>query len=272
MNYVSKNVIRSLHPVTGPYAAVVVLLGFNFYPSMPVLPALLSAVAFAGIAWTIMLFNNIIDRKNDKRKGKRFASKHPGLLVTVLSVMSGLILVLLGLLAIWSPLSALYCGGVWVLGFLYSFMRKFFLIQNAIVGVCSASPILVAGVYYGGIVKEQLLVFFTLFFLIWAKEVYLDIRDRQADTGYKWTLSSDSPSPFVNAFPVCILCSLGWGFALVAYPSFLVKVLAISAGIAAFKFSRLFLHSEDAKLSADFSDRVIMFLLPAVFISQLGIF
>lgn len=263
-----KQLFETTHPKTGPYAFVAVLLGFNFFSETSWILAMLSATAFMGITWSIMSFNDIVDRDHDRKKGKIFASENPIELILFWLQLSGITLALLTLCFALSPASALFCLGVWLLGLMYSFMQRMVLIQNWIVAACSASPVLVAAFGNGYIYTKQALLFIAIALLIASKEAYLDIKDRLVDKGYKKTLSSESPGGYAGAVMYTNSLALLFGFSLLLYPNTLVNLASLLTGVAAFKYSRLLLHPELAIKSARYVDVMIITLFAAVFISQ----
>lgn len=265
-----KQLFETTHPKTGPYAFVAVLLGFNFFPETSWAIALLLATVFMGITWSIMSFNDIVDRDHDRKKGKTFASENPIELIVFWFQLSGLTLLLLVVGFTFSPWAALFCLGIWFLGLMYSFMQRIVLIQNWIVAVCSASPVLVSAFYNGYLLPKQSLVFIALVFLIASKEAYLDIKDRLVDKGYKKTLSSESPGGYAGAVMYTNSLALLFGLVLLLYPNIFVNLASLLTGVAAFKYSRLLLHPELAIKSARYVDVMVMTLFATVFVSQIG--
>ncbi len=263
-----KGLFLTIHPKTGLYAFVVVLLGFNFYPNPDWVQAIIIAVTICFITWSIMSFNDLIDREHDCSKGKTFASQHSRELFIFWVGLGAVVTTGIIVSATSNVAVALVSGLVWACGILYSFCRRLVLVQNWMVAVCSGSPILIAGFYYSQISTDHILIFFSIVVLVAIKETYLDIRDREIDRGYKRTLSSESSTAYVNALMYTIVLMMVFGGLLVNCSAFPVKVTGFSiapfAGLTAAMFRRPWLALQVSR----YIDLVILLVLVSTFISQ----
>lgn len=182
-----KELLAALRLPTGVFAAGFVLVGFKFYP-MAWLAATITALTFAGITFGIMMFNDFIDRHHDVKKGKTFAQNHPWQMLTWWARLS---LVTLGGIAAIGFLDfrlALFCGLVWIVGLLYSYVPHWYVVQNLIVATCSASAVLGGAIHSQSIRPATILAFLIILGIIFFREVVKDIEDRLIDGGYKNTI------------------------------------------------------------------------------------
>lgn len=202
---------------TNAYAALAVLVGFHHYDAAMSWLAGFTAAAFGLITAHIMMFNDWVDRWHDRKKGKTLVSDHESEFRKHLLAHAGVLLFLLSVIAnFFDPWVAGFAAGVWVIGLLYSYTRQWFVVQNVIVALCSASPILCGAVHAGELTAPVGVVFLALATLIMMREILKDIEDAPIDGGYKKTL------PVVNghASAVMVVISLNFLLALcfVIYP------------------------------------------------------
>lgn len=174
--------------LTGVYAAVATLVGFSPFEAMKSGSAIFAAIAFALITTHIMSFNDYVDRVHDRAKGRLLVSDYPKEFARYLSGYAGIVLLALLLLTLSDGWLAAYCAGVWVLGLAYSYMRRLFMVQNLVVALCSASPILCGAVHARAITWLPELTFVALATTILMSEIVKDIQDQAVDYDYKRTI------------------------------------------------------------------------------------
>ncbi|MFA6422502.1 MAG: UbiA family prenyltransferase [Candidatus Buchananbacteria bacterium] len=177
-------------PTTGIYACLVSFLGFRFCDEAMTMACLLTSLSFAIGTTSIMVFNDYVDRENDRKKGKVLASDYPAEVLKyhwwlgLASVLS------LGSLAWFSLPVTIFCFVILIIGDLYSSLRRRVVIQNMVVALCSGAPVLCGMIFKGELEFRGLLVFITLVYLILINEIFKDIEDRKTDKGYKETIAT----------------------------------------------------------------------------------
>ncbi|KKW42862.1 MAG: hypothetical protein UY92_C0003G0068 [Candidatus Magasanikbacteria bacterium GW2011_GWA2_56_11] len=180
----------SIRPHTALFAAGLAVIGFRLAPEVPPLLAALTALGFAGVTASIMLYNDLADRYKDQRQGRLFASEHP---LTIfkwwLAACSLAGAAVFGVAAL--DLSvAVFVVLVWLLGTLYSHAPRWCVVQNLVVALCSTAPALAGFVHEPDAFSSSLLPFAgAVFFLILGREILADIRDAPTDRDYKETIA-----------------------------------------------------------------------------------
>lgn len=183
-----KEFFSASRPTTGIFAALLTIIGFKFYHEVSWLLISLTAIAFFGITASIMALNDLMDQNHDRKKGKYFASEHAKEFKRYnlfLGMVTGLVLVLI---ALFDFRVAIFCTAVWVIGLNYSLIIKFYLINQLVVALCSASPVLCGLISHFEMKTEIILIFLAFSSLIFINEIYKDIEDRKIDPGYKETM------------------------------------------------------------------------------------
>ncbi len=168
------------------YALACTVMGYHImHLRLPPAMIGLNALAFALVTGNIMMFNDIVDRFHDVKKGKRFAHDHPTTIRLAWRLMSAFIAILLIALSYQHALVATFCAGVWWLGLAYSFVPHWYIAQNALVAACSASPVLCGLVVHGHWNSSASNTAMILFGMIFLREITKDIEDVAFDPGYK---------------------------------------------------------------------------------------
>lgn len=260
-----KELLNSVRPRTGAFAAVLTLAGFRLYDA-PWLIAVLATCAFTGITWSIMVTNDLIDRQNDVRKGKTLAREHTWEMVVMWVKLSMLINVFLaGVLLLHAGVGIL-CLFVWVIGILYSFTRRMQVVNNLIVASCSASPVLCGAVYAGKLEERTVIIFVCIFIAIFMREIVRDIADVPSDPGYKRTIPLS-----IGHMPAVMLLVTGCfvlSVSVMFYPSWPVRASAVILAPSAATFGLMLLHPERQPLAIRHFDYFLtVFLLIVFFIN-----
>jgi 4-hydroxybenzoate polyprenyltransferase len=177
-------------PSTGLYAFLLTLIGFDFYENTPSAVVLLTGITFTGITMSIMIFNDWMDRDCDRAKGKTFASKHSYQLIQYFGWVVGATALTLISIAYWSLPLAFFCISVWIIGILYSFVRRLYLVNNLIVAICAGSPALCGAVFHEEIRWITACTAGIFASLVFINEQYKDVKDVKADQGHKETMPS----------------------------------------------------------------------------------
>jgi hypothetical protein len=178
-------------PQTGVYGFLLALVGFKFFSWEDWEIGIYTGLLFAFLTMSIMRFNDLIDRKNDLRKGKTFATDHLRALwvywlLEAVSILFGLLILVQTSITL-----GLFCAIVWMAGLGYSFIPRWYIVQNGLVALCSGSPALCAMMYFGQFETISLATFCLFTSLIWLSEVHKDIEDQRTDVGYKTTLPTE---------------------------------------------------------------------------------
>lgn len=262
-----KGLFQASHFHTGLYAALITVIGFRFYSPISNV-AIAFAATFALITWNIMSFNDWIDRFHDRKKDKMFASEHPRQLLRFWLALSTLALLFLITLSHLDPIPAVFVGAVWFLGLLYSYagILRWYLANNTVVAICSASPVLLGSILHRSFSYKPCLIFGALFCIILSREIYMDIRDIKIDKGYKATIPVIKGYVFAPFYLIGIL--YGWAVCLVLYPDPWVKGMACTAAAVQFAHSRMFLSPKQYKTAKWMLDWVIRLLLITLLITQ----
>ena len=183
-----KQLFATGRPHTGLYAFALSLIGFGFYEATPWVVILFTSLAYAGLTMNIMIFNDWVDRENDRKKGKMLASEHSQELMQYWQRLSGVTALILIPIAYWSVPLAIYTTLVWAVGILYSYAQRRYLLNNALVALCAGAPVLSGAVYHGEIRWIAICTSIIFMGLIFINEMYKDVKDRNTDDGYKITM------------------------------------------------------------------------------------
>ena len=183
----TNQLFQTTRPLTGLFAGALTIVGFNLYGSIEIL-TFITAICFAGITGNIMLANDLYDRKNDVRKGKTLAAENPRKLFIFWMVFNASLVAGLAVISVQDFNLALFCVVVWLVVLLYSLTRRMVVINNLIVAVCSAAPILCGAVHMGVVDERSLRIAISIFSIIFARELFKDIEDVGSDVGYKSTI------------------------------------------------------------------------------------
>lgn len=185
-----KNLFLATRPIVSLYVSLLTILSFSFYGRLPWIFSLTVALCFALISASIQTFNDYQDRNHDIKKGKTFACQNAALLFDFWLLISSLAVIPMIAISEISANGTMLCAIVWGLGILYSFLQKFFIVQNIIVALCASLPALCGNAFYGrpDIDYRSSLTFLLFLAIIFVREVVKDIQDRKVDNGYKNTL------------------------------------------------------------------------------------
>jgi len=239
-----RQLIQTSRPHTMLFAFIFTIVGFKLYHPFAWQLSLATSIAFAFITGSIMIFNDLHDRRNDHRKEKYFTSEHLKEVIIYWSVFNFLTLLFLFPMAYIDVKVALFCFCVWVIGHLYSYMQKWFNIQNLVVASCSASPVLCGALHYGAIRTETYLLFAIFMSLILMREIYKDIEDQKVDRGYKITIPIVLKyQPRITAAIISLLFLPAIFFAL--YPNGCVRIFGfVSLPFLQFTHAGMFFNSK----------------------------
>ncbi|MCH7605341.1 UbiA prenyltransferase family protein [Patescibacteria group bacterium] len=261
-----KQLFDTSRPMTGVFAVVLTVISFRYLETVDWNVTVLTAVGYAGITWSIMSFNDWVDRKHDLKKEKRFAYEHSRELLQYTLVLALAILVILGLLALYNPLLAVYCFGVWGIGLAYSYVPHWYRVQNVVVGLCSASPVLSSSVYSGDMQMNAFLLFFTFVSIIVMREIHKDMEDADIDKGYKATLPVriGQPHSTLATFNLSLFATVG----LILYPNWWVAAIAVLFGLLQFWNVRTFFSPSRAGSSKKVLDLIVRVIFVVVLFVQ----
>ncbi len=183
-----RETLRLLRPLTGVYACICTLIGFRFFP-FPWFTALLTSLTIAGITYSTMVWNDLIDRERDLQKKKVLAFHHPYLVYTLWLKINKPTLLLLIVVVFFSWPLGLFCLTVWILSISYSILKLKYPYNNLLVAFCSASPVLAGMIYNLTFDPKAWYIFLITFSTITVMEHVKDIQDMEGDIGYKHTLA-----------------------------------------------------------------------------------
>gem|GEM_PF-5104629 len=236
-----KQLFATGRPKNGLYASVLSFIGFGFYEGTPWHIVLLTGIAFAGLTMSIMIFNDWVDRENDRKKRKMFASEHSQELMRYWQRLSCLTTLVLVPIAYWSIPLTLYITLIWTIGIMYSYARQRHPLNNIIVALCSGSPALCGMIYYGEISRVALYTFGIYALLIFVREIHKDIQDIKVDPEYKRTMPLNIGTARTIMFTTVFLYAPA--LLLVLYPNPWITWLGVIAlGFITFQQSFVFLH------------------------------
>lgn len=219
-----KQLIQSCRPSTGVFATIAAIISWRYEPApWPVM--WWSTISFACLTWSIMVFNDWVDRDHDVKKGKQFAHDNPRALWRFWLTLNAFTSLAL-LFTLWySPMVGAFCGTVWITGLLYSYAPHWYVAQNLIVAFCSCSPTLLGCVYSADYTRAPISLALTTFFVIFNREIYKDLEDVTFDQGYKRTLPTViGITNTVKRVPWIVF---GWSAGLILHPAIEVKALAL---------------------------------------------
>ncbi|MFH0952189.1 MAG: UbiA family prenyltransferase [Patescibacteria group bacterium] len=217
------------------------------------------AVIFSFITMTIMIFNDIIDSHHDLKKGKIFAYENLFWLVAKYIKLVFITFILLVLVTVHTPTIGFFFIIVWLLGLSYSFIHRWYVVQNIIVAVCSASPLLCGMIYFNNFDINIVILFFIFTSIILLREIAKDIEDQGFDKGYKTTISivHGHMGATLVMIGICFLPAL---FVSI-YPSILVKATAFNLGYIQFCNARLLTQPKRVKSVIKGIDMFIIIVL-----------
>lgn len=185
----AKDLLKACRPTTGLYALLMVNVSFRFFEeAVSWWLHIFTPLAFAALTMSIMVLNDLVDWERDAKQGKTFARDNREVLKAFwwrLNIVTG---VLLSVVWVCSPWLGLYCTSVWMLGIGYSYVPHWYLLNNILVSICSASPALCGLVHHGQLHAAAVSTFFLFTLLILWNEIYKDEEDRKVDQGTKATL------------------------------------------------------------------------------------
>ena len=203
------------------FAFLLTLVGFKFVDEIG-WAAIVIGCAFALATVSIMLFNDLIDREHDVKKGKLLAAQSPFHLFNLWWNITrfGLRLLLTILLFV-SAETSVFVGVVWILGLWYSLNRQLvFPWNNLLVARCSIAPLFAGCVYAGTVSALSAIIGWIIFWIIFSNEIAKDAQDATIDQGYKVTLATKNKPRF--AFFIA---------ALMQYPALAALAVAHAIGI-----------------------------------------
>jgi 4-hydroxybenzoate polyprenyltransferase len=231
--------------------------------------AVVIAMMFSLITANIMVFNDLVEREHDRAKGKNLCYEHTWLVASTFVLSCAAISVLLLAVAVCGDyVVSLFASCVWLVGLSYSFefVRKWYVTQNLIVAVCSASPILCGVVHTKTAPSSVLLTFCTLTTLVLLREFLKDVEDVATDIGYKETLPTRMGTP--ATFMTIILLVFGpTNFLLAISPIGSVRMAAYSMALVPAMAALALLHPERCRFVKYSVDLVLCCILLAVLIA-----
>lgn len=216
--------IASCRPLTGLFAFVLTVVGFKIL-KLSLLPAIPIALVFCGITLSIMVFNDLMDKHRDTKKGKTFASRYPWHVFRIWKWVSGITLIVLIVTSVFWWKLALFSFVIWVLGSVYSVDKLSYPINNLLVAFCSGSPLLAGAIYSSNLGIRTLLTFLIVFGTITVTEVIKDIADVDSDHGHKDTLAT-RVGRFRAGLHATRLC-YPLAVAACVYPNLLVRLIGL---------------------------------------------
>ncbi len=266
----TKELFATSRPLTMVYAFILTIVGFRFYQPVSWLLTIVTAFAFAGITGHIMTFNDFIDREHDRKKGKTFVSDHPGETLRYKFTLLGLTGLFVGYASSKSLSVAGFCVAVWAVGVLYSFIPRWYIVNNLVVGICSGAPALVGMAYIHVFDAKPLLLFLALVFIILTREVYKDMEDVDMDRGYKETIPGRQGHPAATIH--LTFYTIGWTLCLAIYgscfqPQLLMFVFPAGA-LVTFSYGLLFTRPARVVYTKKILDWAVQVLLVIILIVQ----
>lgn len=183
-----RKMVSTSRPYTVLFAGLVTWIGFRFHDFDNLTVISLTLLGFLGITSCIMSFNDLIDRENDKKKKKFFASQYHTELKFYCEILCLICIIILLPIAFIDMWLFSFCMWIFLLGMLYSFITHWYIIQNLVVAVCAAAPILCGSISLRQFNLRVAASSMAIFGIIWAREIIKDIEDRKADLGYKVTI------------------------------------------------------------------------------------
>lgn len=201
-----KELLKTSRLHTAMYAFLLTIIGFKLADPASRIVAIKSAFVFFGITSSIMVFNDLKDRTSDALKGKDFVFHNYRLVLFYWAILSIGIVAAMGFLSLISPAVASFCMTIWLLGIAYSYLRKAYILQNAIVALCSASPVLCGAIHRNSTPADVVLVFLSLFLIIFSREILDDAKDKNSDIGNKTTIPIKTELDYPKKVSYLSLC------------------------------------------------------------------
>lgn len=261
-----KRLLETSRPVTGLFAGLLTVAGFRYFSPTSWALVILTAVGFTGITWSVMTFNDLVDKEHDRKKNKNFVSEHFQEVHTYWKRINAITAVILLYASSIDFNVAWFCAVVWVMGLLYSYVPHWYIVQNLIVALCSASPVLLGPIHHRDLPFKPLLVFVAFVFIIFIREVYKDMEDSNIDAGYKVTM------PVVvghkRATLRVIVLTHGWVACLAVYPNYWFPAIATLATASQFIHIQMFNRPHRVLGAKQVLDWVIRLLMFAVLLTQ----
>lgn len=253
-----QQLFKTTRPHCGIYSSALTFASMGFSLSSLALTAL-TAASFFGITSSVIVFNDLIDRHHDVKKKKTFARDHAWLLSMFWCKLSALTLIpllALGAVNVWM---GILCLAVWCAGLVYSFIPHWYVAQNLLVALCSASPVLAAVVDRGEISYHLISIFFAIFMTVFISEVVKDIEDQRHDAGYKNTIPVKHGHLQTAAFLI-LLCCLPVFF-LVSNPAWPVKATSFLFAPIVFQNGLMMFRPEKFKNTLMMIDLLLLILV-----------
>jgi 4-hydroxybenzoate polyprenyltransferase len=261
-----RSCLASSRPATSVFAALLVLIGFRYFHPVPWNIVVILMIAISLVTASIMTWNDYIDRVHDSKKGKTYARDNPRYFVHyLLGLVSGVIVTLACAFAldVWT---GLFCCATWIVGMAYSFMTKWYLLQNLVVACCSGAPILIGMVFKRTFDVRPSLLFGACVFVVLAREIHKDMEDATIDRGYKNTV------PVIRGHSIATLwaylLAFGWVTCLLSYPHPALKAISLVAVLCAFNTARLFFNYAHVDYAKRLMDSVITLILVVTLVTQ----
>jgi 4-hydroxybenzoate polyprenyltransferase len=233
----SKASLKSLYfvgrPLTGVFAAVLTFTGFSFYLQTDWTLAVFTAISGFVFTISIMIHNDVIDSQHDHKKGKHFASEHRSKLKHYDILLIALSLLLIGLICFCDLRLGIFCLACFLPGIIYSHIIRLFLVNQLIVAVCSAAPVLCGMISQWSYQPKAMIAFLIFCSLIFIRELYKDIEDRIIDAGYKATIPTKlgHTASVLYSFALCYLPVVF----ILLFPNFYVRIVAILMAVVEFR-------------------------------------
>ncbi len=175
---------RSTRPTTALYAGTLAHVSLRSSDTWQ--HHVLISITFALITMAIMIFNDLVDAKHDRRKRKTFASNYFDISAGYWICLIGANAALIQHIHQTSTQLSWFLLAVLTTGLLYSFMRRLTILNNVTVALCSGSPALCGYIYQHDMTHVPTFLCFTC--LIFINEIYKDLEDDNIDRGYKDTI------------------------------------------------------------------------------------
>jgi len=191
--------------------------------------AILSGLSFSFLHSSIMVFNDWRDRQHDLKKEKRLAYDYPEAFFAFWQKLTIATLVCVFILGYYNTNLALFCFSILAIGLVYSFVEQIIVLNNLLVAVCGASPMLAGPVYFGNSSQTIWLWYITFFLVIFAREIVKDIEDSDIDLSYKNTLSTNfgiTEAKWISVF-LLVVAGLFACFSGKAYEALMLQAVLI---------------------------------------------
>lgn len=176
--------LKVLRLQTCIFASLLVIAGFVLAKA-DVLWVVVIAVFF--ITSVTMLQNDYRDRFHDVQKGKVLAYKNQKTFLGLLGIFWITSISLIIFVAINNPKFGIVLTAFAIIGATYSEIRMIPFIPITVVSLTSASLVIIPFVNDSN-PKKLWLLFLSVLFVIFAREIMKDLDDKEIDKGYKWTI------------------------------------------------------------------------------------